>query len=90
MSEVFVKKSKNLRQERNTELLRRMVNGEKLSSFNSVDSWYPPRPIVEKDEQAINQLYGGDVDERLQNAGKDKKSGKRKASDKGFRPLRLA
>lgn len=84
------KKPKDLRQERNTELLRRMANGEKLSSFNSIDSWYPPRPITEKDEEAINQLYGSNVDERLLSAGKDKKNAKRKAGDKGFRPLRLA
>lgn len=85
---VSCKKTKHLRNERNTDLLRRMANGEKLSSFNSFDSWYPPRPITEKDPEAINQLYGSNVDERLMSA-KEKKAQKN-AGDRGFHPLRLA
>lgn len=80
-------KAKNLRDERNSELLRRMANGEKLSSFNSFDSWYPPRPVTEKDPEAINELYGSKVDERL--VVKDKKSEK-KNIDRRLQPLRLA
>lgn len=86
---ISFKKTKHLRNERNTDLLHRMTNGENLSSFNSFDSWYPPRPITEKDPEAINQLYGSHVDERLASA-KDKKNSKKRAGDKGFRPLRLA
>lgn len=86
-----VKSQQQIRKERNAELLRRMQNGEKLSSFSSLDSWYPPRPIGEKDRQAIQQLYGTDVDERLQRAGRRSGKGKGETTqDPGFKPLRLA
>jgi len=53
------KKSQNsLRRDRNSELLRRMRNGDSLTSYDSAASWFPPRPIIEKDEKALKQLYG--------------------------------
>ena len=58
MKSSFSSKSKSLRNLRNGDLLRRMRNGESLTSFNSQSSWYPPRPLIEKDESAINRLYG--------------------------------
>lgn len=58
MKKVTEIRSKNLRRDRNSELLRRMRNGEQLSSFNSYASWFPPRPIIQKDSGAIRQLYG--------------------------------
>ena len=54
-------KSSNLRRERNLDLIRRMQNGESISSFNSLASWYPPRPIIEKNDEAIAKLYGDNV-----------------------------
>ena len=51
-------KQKNLRKERNSDVIRRMKNGDQLSSFNSYSSWFPPRPIIEKDAQAVKELYG--------------------------------
>jgi len=58
MKKVTGLRSQNLRQDRNTELVRRMRTGEQLTSFNSYSSWFPPRPIIEKDEGAIRKLYG--------------------------------
>ncbi len=58
MKKVTGLRSQNLRQDRNSELLRRMRTGEQLTSFNSYSSWFPPRPIIEKDESAIHKLYG--------------------------------
>ena len=61
-------KIKNLRRERNAEVLRKLKNGDYLSSFNSYASWYPPRPIIEKSVEDINRLYGTDkkaVDEKV-------------------------
>jgi hypothetical protein len=49
-----------LRIDRNRELIRRMNAGENLNSFSSASSWFPPRPIIEKDPQALAQLYGSD------------------------------
>lgn len=79
------------RKERNEELLRRMRNGEKLTSYNSVDSWYPPRPIIAKDQGAIERLYGTEIDERLSSALKSKdKNALIKTRNGKQKPLRLA
>jgi thiol-disulfide isomerase/thioredoxin len=61
MKKVTEIKSRNLRKERNADLLRRMRNGEQLASFNSYASWFPPRPIIQKDMHALQELYGNDV-----------------------------
>ena len=58
MKKITEIRSRNLRKERNSELVRRMRNGEQLSSFSSTGSWFPPRPTIEKDKTAINKLYG--------------------------------
>ena len=57
-------KIKNLRRERNAEVLRKLKNGDYLSSFNSYASWYPPRPIIEKSQEDINKLYGLDKNDK--------------------------
>lgn len=58
MKKVTELRSRNLRTDRNSELVRRMRTGEQLTSFNSQSSWFPPRPIIEKDQGAIHKLYG--------------------------------
>lgn len=59
MSDPAVKNIRDLRRQHNQELIRRMRNGESLTSFDSKASWYPPRPIIEKDKEAIERLYQG-------------------------------
>ncbi len=49
--------AKDLRLAHNAELIRRMMKGESLTSFDSQSSWYPPRPVIEKDQQEISRLY---------------------------------
>ncbi|MCX6128971.1 MAG: hypothetical protein NTX25_07890 [Proteobacteria bacterium] len=61
MKKITEYNSRSLRRERNSELLRRMRNGDQLASFNSQASWFPPRPIIQKDSLAIQELYGEDV-----------------------------
>jgi hypothetical protein len=51
-------RSKNLRKERNEDVLDRLKKGDALSSFDSYASWYPPRPIIKKDPKALGKLYG--------------------------------
>ena len=48
-----------LRKQRNEQLLRRMKAGESLWSYDSKASWFPPRPMIEKDKEAIKRLYDG-------------------------------
>ena len=55
---------KENRQKHNLDLLRRMRTGEALYSFDSQSSWYPPRPILEKDAKALTELYGKDGEKR--------------------------
>lgn len=47
-----------LRTKHNLDLIRRMREGDSLKSFDSRASWFPPRPVIEKDSQALSQLYG--------------------------------
>jgi len=49
--------TKSLRRAHNAELIRRMMKGETLTSFDSQSSWYPPRPVIEKDQDEIAKLY---------------------------------
>lgn len=48
----------HFRTEHNRDLIRRMRNGEPLTSFDSHASWFPPRPTIEKNQEALVQLYG--------------------------------
>ncbi len=45
------------RKKHNEQLIRRMKSGEALWSYDSKASWFPPRPIIEKDPDAIKRLY---------------------------------
>jgi hypothetical protein len=58
MKTISLGKARNLRKERNADLIQRMRNGDQLSSFNSYSSWFPPRPIIEKDRRSVERLYG--------------------------------
>ena len=79
--------SQSLRRERNADLLRQMQNGEQMASFNSYASWFPPRPIIQKDSSAIHKLYGDTVSE-LQPFPSDARDSVPNMGD--LQPLRLA
>jgi hypothetical protein len=34
-----------------------MRSGESLRTVDSRSSWFPPRPIIQKDQEAISRLY---------------------------------
>lgn len=78
MKTISFKKTHVLRKDRNSLLIKKMRNGENLTSFNSVDSWFPPRPIIEKDPKAITRLYG------------DQDSAQTSSEETGLTPLKLA
>jgi hypothetical protein len=61
MANEIKKTTKKTRIDRNNELIHRMRAGEVLTSFDSKSSWYPPRPIIEKDVHEIARLYGNGV-----------------------------
>jgi|AACY02.9.fsa_nt_gi hypothetical protein len=46
-----------LRRRQNKELILKMRKGEPLKGFDSQSSWFPPRPIIQKDKDAIGRLY---------------------------------
>ena len=56
--EIANKALDQLRKERNQEIVRKMRAGESLSSFDSQASWFPERPKIEKNLEAIQKLYG--------------------------------
>jgi hypothetical protein len=51
------KPSNDSRKRHNEQLIRRMKSGEPLWSYDSKASWFPPRPMIEKDPEAIKRLY---------------------------------
>lgn len=49
------------RRAHNDQLIDRMRRGDSLWAFDSQSSWFPPRPIIKKDEKSIKTLYEKDV-----------------------------
>lgn len=42
----------------NDDIIKRLRAGESLTSFTPYSSWFPPRPIIQKDPKALASLYG--------------------------------
>lgn len=53
------------RTKRNRDLVKRMRSGEPLGSFNTEDSWFPSRPVLQKDKKVIDKLYRVDCNRHL-------------------------
>ena len=51
------KKSSDLRRQHNHDLIRRMRGGDPLNAFDSKASWFPPRPVIKKDQVLVERLY---------------------------------
>jgi hypothetical protein len=51
-----LKKRKNF----NDDILKRLKAGDPLQE-PSIMTWYPPRPIIQKDPTVIKNLYGNDA-----------------------------
>ena len=47
----------NKRRLHNKEILHKMSRGESLNRFDSQKSWFPPRPIIKKDQVGMKKLY---------------------------------
>ena len=62
MNDQSFRSTKDLRRQHNSDLIRRMRNGESLTSFDSKASWYPPRPIIQKDKAEMARLYDSRTD----------------------------
>ena len=54
---INTKKKEDIRKKHNSEILNKMKGGDPLTSFNSMDSWFPPRPKIEKDKELMGKLY---------------------------------
>lgn len=50
------------RKKRNQDIIRRMKRGDPLQGRSS-DTWFPPRPTIKKDKEAIKKLLGEDKEE---------------------------
>ena len=57
MTKTTLGKVEGLCKERKSDVIRRMNNGDQLSSFNSYSSWLPTIPIIEKDSSSVKDLY---------------------------------
>ena len=46
------------RKERNQALVNKVKNGEYIPPIKPQDTWWPDRPQVKKDKEAMRRLYG--------------------------------
>lgn len=83
MKKITYTQINKLRKVRNNDLLTRMNQGESLTSFSSQNSWFPNRPTIEKDQDAMNKLYCDS--KKSVDTGKSKPEKKKKSSLKGLR-----
>jgi hypothetical protein len=49
------------RKAKNEDLIRRMRAGESLALVKQTDTWFQPRPIIQKDQEAIKKLFGNEA-----------------------------
>lgn len=49
---------KEKRKNRNKDLIERLKRGESTQLIPTQMTWYPPRPIIKKDNEIVKQLYG--------------------------------
>lgn len=52
------------RRKANKSILERFMRGETLATVPPDATWYPPRPIIAKDKEAIKKIYGMDLKEK--------------------------
>ena len=50
------------RKKRNAEIIEKMKRGESLKLYDNSASWFPPRPTIPKDPEAIAKLYPKEED----------------------------
>ena len=48
------------RKQRNRDIIERMFRGETLATVPQAATWFPPRPIIQKNQEIISKLYGKD------------------------------
>ena len=53
-------KNKKKRKEINDSIIRRLKTGDALQDPSRL-TWFPPRPIIEKDKEAVRSIYGKDA-----------------------------
>lgn len=53
-------KEEEKRKKMNEDILKRLKAGENLQD-SAAKTWYPPRPIIQKDPDKIKKLYGEDA-----------------------------
>jgi hypothetical protein len=59
-SETRKEKELKKRKDFNEDILKRLKAGEPLQDPSTL-TWFPPRPIIQKDPNAIKNLYGNDA-----------------------------
>jgi hypothetical protein len=90
MNDQSKKNASDLRKQHNSDLIRRMRNGEPLNTVDSKASWYPPRPLIEKDKAEMERVYQGTAGADVQTAaprGEESKKVVRLARPRGVPPL---
>ena len=68
------KENKSLvqRNKHNKDLIDRMRQGDSLQSQTASDSWFPPRPIIKKNDSAMRTLYSGVEDQVSEQKNEEK------------------
>ena len=51
-------KEDKARNKRNKSIIERLMRGETLATVPQSATWFPPRPIIKKNQEALGKLYG--------------------------------
>jgi hypothetical protein len=46
------------RKKRNKSIIERLMRGETLATVPQSATWFPPRPVIKKNQEALGKLYG--------------------------------
>ena len=57
-----------IRKNHNKRIIKGLKQGAPLNSFSASSSWFPPRPIISKDEVAVEKLYGNITKNKSRNS----------------------
>lgn len=79
---INTKKKEDIRKKHNSDILNKMKGGDPLTSFNSMDSWFPPRPKIEKDKELMGKLYSDSPKKSSTIPSKPAKAPELEANDK--------
>lgn len=72
-----MKTPEEIREAENKSIIERLRRGESITRINASATWFPPRPVIKKDEKALNFVFSKDKEDDTNGiVDKDKSTGR--------------